>query len=571
MPLSYGAGSVTPFDDDKTGNGFQCTELANRYLFSATGTAILDKGLVGGNFVKMAAQATGRPVGTPGPGSSPWAGDIISMWSEASGQNGPETHVAIVTAVTTTKAGWTITTLNQDDVSDRSAPPKPGDPFNGLNTITVTGQGATWSFNGGHFTQFEWLELVQAPTSSAPAIATSVSGHGGGYCVTLKSHQVECWGSNQFGLLGDGGTEPNSYVPVYVKGLTGVTNLAGNADTPSENNCALLAIGRVECWGDNGAGELGNGTEEDSNVPVTVRGITGAKAAFAMNSLSCAILRTGRVYCWGGGGTSGGLGDGNDESSDVPVSVHGITDATSLLGGGDAGSTCALLTTGGVDCWGYNEEGSFTDELGNGGNEAYSYVPVSVSGITNASGVFGSGYPYCAVLSTGRVDCWGSDIFVGSDGASVASNVPVPISGVADAKSIVMANGSECALLTTGGVDCWGASTTAVRVRDLTNAVGIASTSGTFCALRATGVVSCWGYGSNGQLGNGNGSVSYFSVPVAARGLSNAVRIDGGDNSFCALLKTGGVDCWGLNFAQQPGANGVQYSTVPVPVAGLGS
>jgi hypothetical protein len=167
----------------------------------------------------------------------------------------------------------------------------------------------------------------------------------------------------------------------------------------------------------------------------------------------------------------------------------------------------------------------------------------------------------------------------------VGSNVPVPIKGVTDAKSVIMSGGTECALLTTGGVDCWGywggadlgngdvpvGPFKAVAVSGLHNATGLAAGNGPVCALRTTGHVSCWGDGGDGELGNGSRYVS-ASVPVPASVISDAVSITGGDDGFCAVLKTGGVDCWGANFTQPPAPyTADQYSTVPVPVAGLGS
>jgi alpha-tubulin suppressor-like RCC1 family protein len=345
-------------------------------------------------------------------------------------------------------------------------------------------------------------------------------------------------------------------VPVYVKGLIGVKSFAGGGPSAAgEDMCVLLLTGKLACWGTNAAGSLGNGGDEtDSNVPVSVAHLANVKSAFmlANGGSNCAIVSTGRIYCWGYN-ANGQLGDGTNKSSSVPVAVSGITDATSLSGG--LYSTCALLATGRVDCWGANDYGSLTGgELGNGGDEANSYVPVKVSGIGNATGIFGGGTPYCAVLTTGGVDCWGSEIYEASDGAYVGSDVPVPIKGVTDAKSVIM-SGGECALLTTGGVDCWGywggadlgngdepvSPFTAVAVKGLDNAIGLAPGNGPVCALRATGHVSCWGDGGDGELGNGttNGSAS---VPVPVSVITDAVSITGGADGFCALLKTGGVD-----------------------------
>jgi hypothetical protein len=181
----YACQSTSPDagDDPPFGSGyggiFQCTELADRFLYNAkNGDTVDDKNapdqnLTGANFVYAVHSAYPNIlVEAQGPGSLPAAGDIISMWGGSSGQSDELTsdgHVAVVTAVTHTGTGWVVTTLNEDDESDTStAPPAPGSKHqgDGFNYITVSSDGLSWSFNGGYFTQFEWLELSQASSSS---------------------------------------------------------------------------------------------------------------------------------------------------------------------------------------------------------------------------------------------------------------------------------------------------------------------------------------------------------------------------------------------------------------------
>jgi alpha-tubulin suppressor-like RCC1 family protein len=88
----------------------------------------------------------------------------------------------------------------------------------------------------------------------------------GGYCATLKSGGVSCWGNNNEGALGTG-TEESSPVPVAVKGVSGVRAIA----SAGEGYCAVTK-GGVECWGNNVGGLLGNGgSEAFSAAPVTVK------------------------------------------------------------------------------------------------------------------------------------------------------------------------------------------------------------------------------------------------------------------------------------------------------------
>ncbi len=157
----------TPFDSYA---GFQCTELAARFLYTITGRTLFEN-QEGGNFVSLAAAAYSFRVGSSGSaGVVPAAGDIISMWGGRSKQkpNGGQTEVAIVTKVSTTKSGWSITTLNQGDPSDNAT-------ARGFNTITVSAGGKTWSALNGFYGSFEWLKLARSHAGTGG----SGSGQGG--------------------------------------------------------------------------------------------------------------------------------------------------------------------------------------------------------------------------------------------------------------------------------------------------------------------------------------------------------------------------------------------------------
>ncbi|MEZ5381861.1 MAG: hypothetical protein R2754_08715 [Microthrixaceae bacterium] len=91
----------------------------------------------------------------------------------------------------------------------------------------------------------------------------------------------------------------------------------------------MLNGGGVRCWGENGDGQLSDGTTTGSAVPVPVTGITTATKVAAGGGHTCALLDDGTVYCWGSN-TSGRLGNGSTISSTVPVMVSAITDADQL-------------------------------------------------------------------------------------------------------------------------------------------------------------------------------------------------------------------------------------------------
>ena len=144
------------------------------------------------------------------------------------------------------------------------------------------------------------------------------------------------------------------------------------------HSCALVN-GSVQCWGDNTAGDLGDGLYTPSPVPAVVQTLTndggqvplgsGVQALAAGTQFSCALLNGG-VQCWGNN-DHGQFGDNSTVT--IKVAVPGLaTGLQSLVAGGS--HACALVG-GGVQCWGDNQYG----ELGNGSTATFSTVPVPVA------------------------------------------------------------------------------------------------------------------------------------------------------------------------------------------------
>lgn len=293
-----------------------------------------------------------------------------------------------------------------------------------------------------------------------------------GSCARLSSGSLDCWGQNSEGSLGTGTTigpqtcGPNSCskTPVAVSAITTATEVAEGDAT-----CALLADGSIDCWGANGDGEVGDGTTTDRSTPVQVGGIADATEV-AAGADSCAVLASGQIECWGlnggdlGNGTTTGpdtctIGGFSASCSTAPVKVSSISNATEVAP--DGSGACARLQNGQVDCWGSNEAG----QLGNG-TDNDSAAPVQVSGISDATEVATASNFACALLATGGVDCWGvaSDLGDGSDMGPDSCHIgscamaPVAVLGITEATQIAAGADSACALLATGRVECWGSN-----------------------------------------------------------------------------------------------------------------
>ena len=371
--------------------------------------------------------------------------------------------------------------------------------------------------------------------------------------------------------------------------------------------CGVLASGKVNCWGNGGAGQLGNNAATDSNVPVEVQGITTAKYVSVGSNHVCAVLASGKVNCWGVDGAkiafypvdmvNFALGNGSPAEGDslfpgieacypyagcsttyfskVPVEVSGISTAIQAAAAETHG--CALLSSGKVKCWGQGDEG----QLGNGSNTK-SAAPVEVQGIETATQISAASRTSCVLLASGKVKCWGVNSYgqLGNNSSVGSSNVPVEVQGISSATQVNTGGLITCATLSSGKVNCWGyndsgqlgnnsttSSSVPVEVQGITTATQVEATALTACALLWSGKVKCWGRGDEGQLGN-NSTVS-SKVPVEVQGITTARQILTMGNGFCALLASGKVNCWGSNGFGQLGNNSTVSSKVPVEVSNV--
>jgi alpha-tubulin suppressor-like RCC1 family protein len=282
------------------------------------------------------------------------------------------------------------------------------------------------------------LACAGAVQAEAAVTAQDVSAGQFLTCAVLSSGHVDCWGANRQGQVGNGTTGESSGTPVEVEGISNATQVSAG----DGYSCAVLSTGHVECWGENNSGELGNGATERSDTPVEALGISDATQLAAGYAHVCALLSTGHIDCWGAN-MEGDLGNGTDfDSSDTPVEVVGISDATQVTAGGAFGArgageyTCAVLSGGHVDCWGDDEYGQLGD--GTSGGLSDSDTPVEVLGISDAAQVAAGAEHTCAVLSTGDVDCWGSneDGDLGNGMSGERSDTPVEVLGVSNATQV---------------------------------------------------------------------------------------------------------------------------------------
>ena len=302
-------------------------------------------------------------------------------------------------------------------------------------------------------------------------------------------------------------------------------------------------------------------------------------ASGATSSHACAIMTNGGVKCWGRN-DDGQLGNGLTTSSSVPVDVQSLTGVVALALG--TSHSCALTMSGGVKCWGSNA----LNQLGSGGPS--SATPVDVNGLTSGMTAIAVGNAHgCALTLAGGVKCWGlnSEGQLGNGGfasAAIAADVPALTSGVA---AIAAGGGRSCAILaSTAGLQCWGSNAaggvgdnsttprpTPTDVAGLTSGVALVSVGNDHtCAVDTIGAAKCWGSNTSGQLGDGTAS-SASLVPVAVSTLDSGVKtISAGSDHTCALTTLAEARCWGSSSSGQVGDGQLVLRNSPVNVQSLG-
>ncbi|MBK9265096.1 MAG: DUF4215 domain-containing protein [Polyangiaceae bacterium] len=331
------------------------------------------------------------------------------------------------------------------------------------------------------------------------------------------------------------------------------------------HTCALLADGRVKCWGFNQRGQLGLGDVVDrgnapnqmgENLPAVNLG--AGKTAMdiaAGKSHNCAILNDGQVKCWGSNdcdsSSYGKLGLGEitlargvnmGQMGDALPAVDLGTGRTAISIAAGHEHTCALLDDGSVKCWGCNPYGALglgDEELrGDSPADMGDLLPAVDLGTAKVATAIAAGVARtCVLFADATLKCWGANyhgaLGLGDknhrgDGPNeMGNNLPTIDLGTGKHAIAVSGMYHSCAQLDDGSVKCWGYNDygtlglgdtwlrgdapgemgNALPAVDLGTGVTAVSLAGGYdhtCAVTSDGRVKCWGNGHSGGLGLGS-------------------------------------------------------------------
>ena len=272
------------------------------------------------------------------------------------------------------------------------------------------------------------------------------------------------WGLNNSGQLGNGTTN-NNFIPITATLPSGVTPAAISAG--GGHSLAIGSNSKLYAWGDNSAGQLGDGTTNNETIPVTITlsGATTPAAISAGGSHSLAIGSNSNLYVWGGN-QYGQLGDGTTNNETVPVTITLPSGASPTAISAGSNHSLAIDSNGNLYAWGLNNVG----QLGDGTtNDSHTPVTITLSIGVTTTAISAGGSHNLAIGSDGKLYAWGLNN-AGQLGDGTTNYSPTPI-------LVSLPSGITPTAISTGGNHS--------------------------LAIGSDGKLYAWGRNDYGQLGNG--------------------------------------------------------------------
>lgn len=385
----------------------------------------------------------------------------------------------------------------------------------------------------------------------------------------------------------------------------------------SKHTCGLSKKGDLYCWGDNEYGQLANSNVDKSDFPKkanTSRTFTEIESGYYQ---SCGITENGDLYCWGKNmdcQITGPCPMKNARSEkeflkmsriNIPTKIETAVKVTKVALGGR--HSCLLTQKGQVACWGTNDLGQvgtpvvtveqngenkrpkekknthnimgmpvekFLEEV-EIDNRNEKAKPLFVEGLENIADIVAGQVFSCALDVTGKVFCWGSNLFgaLGNYEVPKYSSKPMEVKGLGKVVQISAGESHVCGIDEGGNVSCWGEghSGKTGKIRDtnyknpikhiggVKNAVEIDSGLNFSCARLHDSGVSCWGDNRSGETGRSIKDEN--QEPRIIPGATNAIQLGIGSKHVCVADRDGGMMCWGNNQEGQLG-NGTLLNTI---------
>jgi alpha-tubulin suppressor-like RCC1 family protein len=356
--------------------------------------------------------------------------------------------------------------------------------------------------------------MVNEESTPPPALHASdlsdiiqVTAGMGHSCAMTSLGAVYCWGANKNGQLGIGYISDCEQVPVRVPGILE----AALVEAGGVHTCVLERNGRVLCFGSNEFGQLGNSIDTSLSSPTVVDGLPAIRHLVADTAQTCAISDDAEVFCWGYHAGA----DVNVDQSYHPIKIgQNIKDAVDISVGEK--HLCVLTSRDSVLCRGDNAYGQV---FGRNDTPILQFkrIPDIQNAFQVVSG---NNHNCVVQRRNGKVSCWGINLLGEVQPQSDASTFrrPMSIKGLGPVKKLSAAPGHTCALTQKQKVVCWGPiyglqlgvnvediddDTPLVEVPTLEDVVDVSTGDRHTCLVLENGHVQCFGENNYGQLGDG--------------------------------------------------------------------
>jgi len=352
------------------------------------------------------------------------------------------------------------------------------------------------------------LVVVAMPAQAVPG--PWLRGSDGAFhtCGITTAKSLYCWGYNTSGQTGDG-TVNTPRLSAHRVGAAGVWT---SVDAGSAHTCGITTAKSLYCWGNNGAGQTGDGTINHPRLSLHRVGAAGVWTTVAAGRLhTCGITTAKNLYCWGYNGY-GQTGDGTANTPRLTLHRVGAAGVWRSVAAGDT-HTCGITSAKNLYCWGNNGFGQTGD--GTTTSPRLSLHRVGAAGVWTS--VSAGDFHTCGITAAKSLYCWGNN-FNGQTGDGTV-NTP------------------RLSLHRVGAAGVW---------------TRVDAGAGHTCGITSAKSLYCWGYNGFGQTGDGTTTNPRLSLHrVGAAGVWT--RVDAGGGHTCGITTAKNLYCWGHNQFGQTG------------------
>ena len=429
----------------------------------------------------------------------------------------------------------------------------PATNANGSATVTVIAQDNGGTANGGVDKATNTFTITVTAVNDAPSFALPAGAAAG--------RALKTWGNNGNGQLGDG-TYATRITPVTVGTATNWQSISAGA----QHTLAVKGDGTLWAWGLDGDGELGDGTTDSKPNPVQVGTAADWQSVSAGSYHSVAVKSNGTLWAWGYNNL-GQLGDGTTVEKTSPVQIGSATDWQSVAGGDYF--TVAVKTDGTLWAWGANGRG----QLGDGTTDSQS-SPVQIGTDANWQLVAASYSRTMAVKRDGTLWGWGVNGHGQlGDGTTADKLSPVQIGTAANWQTVAAGAYHTLAVKQDGTLWAWGQNdygqlgdgsnddkTSPVQIGTATDWQTVAGGYLHSLGVKRNGTLWAWGANGSGRLGDG--SLADQNSPIQVGTATDWLLVAAGAYHSAAITG-GGAGSYALTVQENSGAytGGANFAT----------